>query len=305
MRPIYLALLPAAALLTACGTDESSPRLDFVADGRTLTADRTAAAADTFEVRAFAESRDKEPRLKRFSVSVQYTYYASPDQGLIEEPTRPFFDTVFTNAPSAYLFVNRFGAGTDSGRELWTYTTEDEQGRSATRRLRLSVRQADSLRDWHSYSVQLQAPRTRSSRSALGALRGFVLPSYATAAPAFQQLTDIVYVPGSTGPRLAAPSAAMAATVPNLGVSRWTQRRATGLVLTTITRAAFDAINSSVAIGEAVSNAGTLGEITAPVAKDKVVAFRTADGRNGLLLVNAVSSAAPVDLQLSVKVQRR
>ncbi|GAB2946401.1 hypothetical protein GCM10027048_09220 [Hymenobacter coalescens] len=302
-----LAGLAAGLLTAACDKAASPILLDFVANGRTLTADRSAGAADTFEVRAFAEVRDQEQPLARLTVMTQETYYRDAQVPRFEDTTRVYFDTIFsqTSPPRSYLFVNRFSASTNAGIQTWTYTATDASGKSAIRRYRITVRPADSALVVHTYAVRLQAPRTRGNRAVLSALRGLALPSFATASPDYQRLADILYVPAATGPSLASPTASSLNSVATYRINKWRGRRATALAATAITRTGFDNITTDQALSSAVTAANVQPGVTVPVARDRVVAFRTADGNDGLLLVSEVGAVAPVDLVLTVKVRRR
>lgn len=312
MRLLLRLILPLAAvglLSTGCEQPITSPRLDFIAVNNTLTNDRVASAADTFEVRAFAETLEGDPQLRRFTVTAKEVYFESrsiPNQGETRDPL-VYFDTVFSagNAPRSFLFVNRFGASTNSGRQTWTYTVTDADGNKASRGYRLTVRQADSLNAVHSYSVRLQAPRRSNSRASLAALRGFVLPPHATRQPDYQQLADLLYLPGSTGPRLGAPSSYAARTHPVLRTKFWQTRRATRLALTGLTQSEFTSISTAEALSDAVTAAALLPDTAVAAPRGRVLAFRTADGSDGLVYVNSLGPTAPVDLILDVKVRRR
>jgi hypothetical protein len=298
-------LLLSGLLTSACEEQLSSPLIDFVSNGTTLTTDRVVTAPDTFEVRAFAESRSNDPELKRFTVTTQETYYADPNTPEKEDPERIYFDTVFTSSTKFFLFVNRFGASTSQGQQYWRYTVTDSKDNTASRRYRIIARPADSVNALHTYSVRLQAPRRRSSRASLATIRGFVLPPFATDRPDYSNLVDLVYVPTATGPSLASPSDTTAAKAPNLHVRSWPRpRRNTKLVRTTLTATAFAAVNSVQALNDIVAANTLVSNAAVNVAKGNVVAFQTAEGKSGLILVREVGTVAPVDLVLDVKVVR-
>lgn len=310
MRPILPALLLTGLLTAACEKESSAPYLDFISTSTTLTTDRRASAADTFEVRAFAEDRELEegPGLQRFTITAKEQYFRDAiEYNAQDAAPLVYFDTVFSavRPVHSFLFVNRFGASTNAGTQDWEYTLTDNNGQRTRRSIRIVVRPTDSLNVVHSYSVRLQAPRRTSSRATLSALRGFVLPPHATYTPAYQALADIVYVPTATGPSLAAPSSTAANQAPLLRTTRWQQRRATQLATTTLTSTDFTNATTAEPLTNAVDAVSANFVESLPVTKGAVVAFKTVEGLNGLLYVRDFGTTAPVDLIVDVKVLRR
>ncbi|RAK64633.1 hypothetical protein [Hymenobacter edaphi] len=308
---LLLLLLPVALFTAGCEQDTSAPLLDFISDGTSLTADRTANAADTFQVRVFAEVREGGSGLQRLTITTQERFYRNLTQARFADSLPlVYFDTVFAQPtpPKTFLFTNRFGASTNAGRQDWKYTITDVDGNKATRGYRIEVRPADSINPLHTYSVRLQAPRTNASRAILAAERGFVLPAYAThhpgELPGYQDWADLLYVPTATGATLAAPSASTALSAPVLRVSRWQRRRATLLGASTLTLAEFNAITTASAISNAVTAANVTAGAAVPVGLNKAVAFRTVEGNEGVLFVTALGTTAPVDLVMTVKILR-
>lgn len=306
LRPL-LPLLAVGLLTTSCEKQDSSLLLDFVSNGTTLTSDRTVAITDTFEVRAFAEDVSNEPALKRFTVTVTDQFYRDIDAPQFEDVPRVYYDIVFDNAnlPKNYLFTNRFPASNNAGRQKWTYTVTDFRDRTATRSYTLTTRPADSLNDLRSYTVRLQAPRTSSSRSVLAILRGMALPAYATYQTDYQQLADLVYVPTPTGPTLASPTSDAAASVSLLRAASWQPRRSTQLAATNLNYNEFNGISTPEAMTTVIATATFSANTYSSAAKDRVIAFRTADDKEGLIYVSELGNVAPVDLVLLVKVRRR
>ncbi|WP_160328213.1 hypothetical protein [Solirubrum puertoriconensis] len=299
-------LLLAPALLGSCGADPSpAPYLDFLSEGSLLTNTRATTPGDTFRTRVFAEARDtsRSPKLRRFTIGVQYSLRLDNQSARVEESERLYLDTLVSGRRNSFLFTNRLKTVDISGRETWTYSVEDADGQTTRRRYVLSVRQSDSLLTWLSYSAQLEPSVRRTSISALATSRGLALPAHAADAAGFQELIDLVYVPNGAGPTLASPTATVAETAPNLKVRGWGTRRNTGLQLTALTPTGFNQINSDVAISAAVTAAGN--RVSAlRVQKDQVLAFRTADNKDGLLLVREVGTVSPIVLVVDVKVIR-
>lgn len=303
---LFLSLAVVAGSLAACEKQLTSPLLDFIATTNSLTGDRIISAPDTFEVRTFAEARENDPALARFTITAQEEkYFKSPTQDKFDDNERVYFDTVFTpSTVTRYLFINRFGASASRGQQRWVYTITDASGNVARRSYRIISRPADSVRALHSYSVRLQAPRSAGSRASLALARGFVLPPIATKQVDYHELVDLVYVPTTTGPSLAAPSAAQALTAPFLKIARWQQRRATALGTTSVSATAFASITTADAVTSAVSAATLTASSALPVAKNQVIAFRTTEGQEGLLLIRDVGTIAPVDLIIDIKLRR-
>ncbi|RTQ47586.1 hypothetical protein EJV47_19420 [Hymenobacter gummosus] len=299
-------LLLALPLLTACEKQLTSPLLDFIATTNALTSDRVVTAPDTFEVRAFAEAREQDPRLTRFTITAyEENYFITPNVADARDPgPRVYLDTVFTTPRQTFLFINRFGASANRGRQTWRYTVYDTDGHSASRAYTIRATPSDSTAPLHSYSVRLQAPRQRTNRSSLATARGFVLPPHATDQPDFWDLTDLLYVPTATGPSLAAPSSAAALATRIYRVNRWTNRRGTRLALTTLTASSFDAVTTASTITNTVAAARLQNRAALPVRKGDVLALRTADSLDALVLVRDVGTIAPVELLLSVKLRR-
>jgi hypothetical protein len=298
-------LLLALPLLAACEKQLTSPLLDFIATSNALTSDREVTAPDTFEVRAFAEAREQDPLLTRFTVTAtENKYFVSPDVAERDDITRTYLDTVFTTPRQSFLFVNRFGASASRGRQTWRYTVYDSEGNTASRAYTITARPSDSTAALHGYTVRLQAPRQRTSRAALAAARSFVLPPHATDQPDYQELVDLLYVPTPTGPSLAAPSSPQALTARAFRAGRWTNRRRTRLALTTLNTTSFDAINTAQGVTNAVAAVPLVTGAAQPISKGQVLAFRTVDSLDALLLVRDVGTIAPVDLVVSVKLRR-
>ena len=311
MRPILPALLLAAGLLTAaCQKESSAPYLDFISTSNTLTTDRKASAADTFEVRVFAEDREGTdgPGLRSLTIKAKEKYFRNAiEYNAQDSEPLVYFDQQFSssNPVHSFLFSNRFGASTNAGYQDWEYTVVDNKGQTTRRTMRIIVRPTDSLNVVHSYSVRLQAPRRANARASLSALRGFVLPPHATDAAAYQALTDIVYVTSAGGPSLAAPSARSVERLPALRVGSWQTRRATRLAPTNLTKAQFEGLTTATDMNNVVDAVSANFRDTVAVSKGAVVAFRTVEGLDGLLFVRDYGPTAPVDLVTDVKVLRR
>ncbi|GAA4379155.1 hypothetical protein [Hymenobacter koreensis] len=288
-------LLTAFTALLGCGKDAPpSPRVDLVSTGRFQTSSRVVPPGDTLTTRVFADTPDKNAPLRRFRITVQYGENDSI-------PVLTYLDS--TLSTQEFIWDNSFVASTNSGREIWRYQVTDTEGRTAMRQYRLVVRQPDSAQTWHSYTTVLQPPSTVSSRAILPTRRGNALPPHAARQPEFQRLIDILFVPNAAGaPTLASPTDAAARTNPVLGVNAWSVRRATGIKIAALSIDQFNQANSPASIEAGVAAGSALGTRTGALAKDQIVAFRTQEGRPGLIRVTEVTARG--NLVLNVKVVR-
>ncbi|KAA9331339.1 hypothetical protein F0P96_13910 [Hymenobacter busanensis] len=296
MRHLFsFALFATLAALAGCGTDPvPSPRLDLISDGNLQTVSRVVQPGDTLTTRAFAETAADAAPLRRFRITVQY------GEG---ENIVPFTYLDSTISGQSFLWNNRFVASTNSGREIWRYEATDAEGRTAARQYRLIVRQPDSLQAVHSYTTLLQPPRTVASRALLVVGIGTPIPAHAADQAGFQQIVDFFYLPNAAGsPTLASPVDTAARRNRILRVGRWATKRATGLKATSLSLNDFNNLTTAGAIEAAVAAAGPLDTRTAPLAKERVVVFRTAEGQPGALYISEVN--ARTELTLNVKVVR-
>jgi hypothetical protein len=338
MRFRHLLLISLPALLAACSKTNGPVRLDLVGASSLTSGNRTVNANDSLTTRIYAVGNDK--LLKRLRVEVAY----SPGLDPINYPTPvSSFDT--KNAPAdqtlvyldslinpilgasdpapaggEYLFNNAFAARATSGTERWQYTVADEQGQSASRSLRLTVRKPDSAAVYHSYAALLRpVPRTRtvpastrdSRRVFLNLRTGLLLPKYAvlnreTTVQGNQLLVDLIaFSRDGTSVSLNAP----ADTSLKLNPQRWPTQNRTMLRATRLNENDFAgittvaALNNAFAVGAAFPNPLSTGVL----ARNQVVAFQVTENsvtHTGLLLVsNLVLGTAPV-LTCSVKVTK-
>ncbi|MDQ2769152.1 MAG: hypothetical protein M3Y54_01460, partial [Bacteroidota bacterium] len=204
--------------------------------------------------------------------------------------------------------------------ETWTYTFTDASGQTGRRTLTLNVRNADSAKVYHAYLLRLRPVPTPVSAANLPArdrartycnlAYGLVLPHYALLnglqnLHANQTLIDLVAVSRASGLSLESPASFTYA--PLLDANHWlpAQRRATQLRSTTRTLPDFNNAATTTAF-QTIFAGGMLFPTdslsTGPLAKEQVLAFRTADGKFGLLYVaDAATGTAPA-LSCQVKV---
>lgn len=321
MRLHLLLLLLASVLLASCNPEPSAgPRVDLVGATRYLSASRTSTSpADTFTTRVFADKRNSDDaNISRLLITVDYTPtpnpYAYPATGFNRDNILPkVFSLVYLDSmvqgsqQRAVAFQFTANTRTTSGRELWTFRAFDTDGASNARSYQLSLRNADSaLVVYHRYSLLLPAPSNAGSRSYLSLLPGLTLPSVSLRqSPENQNLIDLVYFQLPNGGRaLATPND------PEF-VARsafWTTRRATQLRATTLDSAAF-ATADTTAILSAFSQSTALGipTRTGPLAargSGRVLAFRTADRKTGLIFIQSFLTAPTPAMRLQVRITK-
>ncbi|HEX8658510.1 MAG TPA: hypothetical protein VF690_13280 [Hymenobacter sp.] len=325
MRFRLLFLVLSLGLLAACKKTAAPVQLDFIGATGLTAGNVTVGANDTLTTRAYAVGNDNQ--LTRLRIMVTYKPSLSPilypvpisgyDPKNAPGPqTLVYLDSLITpqlgagsNAPRGgeYLFTNRFSARATSGTELWQYTVSDNTGESATRAYRLTVRNRDSAAVFHSYSLQLRPrPNTasdivkNSARVYLSLSTGLLLPKYALVnQQPNQQLVDLVCVIDNTNLTLKVPAPS----------SKWLSTRVTRLRNTGLGTDEFTSATTADAFTNAFNSGQFFGNSadslsTGTLRKNQVVAFRTAEGKSGLLLVSdLVLGTSPV-LTCTVKVQK-
>jgi len=322
---LYLLLLLAPVLLASCNPDpDPGPRVDLVGSTRFLSSSRSSSvAADTFTTRVFADKRnDADPDLRRLLITVEYKPMRNPyvypnvgfDYGSIpSDAPLVFLDSMLTGAQRQAVAF-QFTANTRStpGREIWRFKAENEDGqgeetqRSFTLRYRPTT--ADSLLPYHRYDMVLPAPTAPGSRSYLSLLPGLSLPSYSLRQiPDNRQLIDLVYLNLPDGGRaLASPTDLLF----KARTSFWTtERRQTQLRATALDSAGFLGVATQAGL-EAAFAAGTpFGEVTHtdPLTirgGRRVIAFRTADNKTGLIFIRALPTTPVAAISMQVRVTK-
>lgn len=320
MRLYLLLFLLGPVLLASCNPEPSAgPRVDLVGGIRFLSASRTSTTpADTFTTRVFADKRDgDDANISRLLVTVDYTPtpnpYVYPAAGFNPNNIQPQkFSLVYLDSmvqgiqQQAVAFQFTANTRTTSGREVWTFRAYDTDGKSNARSYRLSLRNPDSTLAYHRYNLLLPAPVTAGSRSHLSLLTGLTLPSVSMRqSPENQRLIDLVYLSLPNGGRaLATPNDPTFAARSTF----WTTRRATQLRTTGLDSAAF-AASDTTAILSAFNQGAALGipTRTGPLAArgpGRVLAFRTADRKTGLIFVQSFLTAPTPAIRLQVRVTK-
>ncbi|MDB5236544.1 MAG: hypothetical protein JWR44_3537 [Hymenobacter sp.] len=335
---LLLLLLP--VLLGACSKTAAPVRLDFIGSTALVSGSRTATPNEDLSTRAYAFSNDNA--LKRLTISVAYdpglmpilytlplsSYDPSNGPGA---QTIVYLDSLIapvatTNSAghtsSEYLFQNEFSARATSGTEQWQYTVTDNTGERASRAYRLTVRKGDSAAVFHNYTTVIR-PVPASTPAASDSVRnrarvflnlyyGLLLPKYAVLNQEHtlqqnQQLVDLICTAQGTSVALTAP--ADVSFQPYLRADVWPTRRATELRRTTLTATNFANASTAALLDAAFGNGlpffNTTGAYsTGTLGKGQVLAFRTVEGKTGLLLVSDLTLGSAPSLTCSVRVQK-
>ena len=311
-----------SVLLSGCNPEPNpGPRIDLVGSTSPafLSSDRLSTTpADTFTTRLFAEARDtvNGPALTRLRITVDYTPTRNPytyptttafDPALVPKDTLPlvYLDSVLAPGKRAIAFQYTAVTRSTSGRERWTFQIEDAEGGSNKRSYQLTLRNPDSLLTYHRYTMRLQAPRTRKSRSFATLASGLMLPAFAVGSSPDQRANrdsvDLVYQSISGGqPGLAAPAD------PTVTLTGWLQKRATEFRRTTLDANAFGSADTAPELLAAfnVGIAFTPRTRTGSLSKGQVVAFRTASGKTGLILIEEFPTAPAAAIQAQVRITK-
>lgn len=336
-RPFLFLLLP--LLLAACAKTNAPLRLDFIGLTTLVSGARSVSPNDTLVTRIYAVSNDNQ--LQRLRVSVTYTpgpepiVYPVPIAGYDpknnpKDFTLVYLDSLIKSIPGAnsgttqgsqYLFENRFSARSTSGAELWQYTVSDDAGNSATRAYRLSARKADSVVVFHSYPVLVRLPSQTSARPDTLRMRrdqarvflnlpyGLLLPRYAVlnnenSVRPNQSLVDLICT--VRGNSLAWQAPADTAQSKYLSASKWPVRRVTLLRRTGLTPDDFGKAVTTDAFTTAFSNGAKFTDSlsTGTLVKAQVLAFKTTEGKVGLMQVVDIILGTKPRLTCTVKVQK-
>ena len=318
-------------VLGACSKTNAPVQLDFIGNSTLTSGSKIVGFGDTLTTRAYAVGNDYP--LKRLRIQAEYKpgpqpiLYPSPLSGYDpnnapQSQTIVYLDSLITpvmetNSPKGgeYLFQNRFSARATSGSELWQYTASDAEGQTASRAYQLTVRKTDSAAVFHSYTVIMRPPPADSirlrdrARVFLNLGYGLLLPRYAvlnneSSVQGNQQLIDLICTVRGTNVTLDAPAySPQANPEPN---PRWPNPRATKLYQTQLRAEDFNKASTIDTLAVAPNSPQFTPDklSTGTLAKNQVVAFKTVEGKAGLLLVSdLVLGTAPV-ITCIVKVQK-
>jgi hypothetical protein len=311
-------ILFGSGLLAACSQEESPVRLDFVGATRFTSGNRTAGAGDTLTTRLYADA-DAGAELKRLRITVAHEPSRNPFRYPLPLSSFVLADQP-NDAPLVYLdslisgrslvFQNTFGVRTTSGTERWEYTVEDQSGNHSTRAFRVTVRNTDSLRIFHTYKAvagvispsATNALAQSQARRYLALYPGLLLPGFAVRTqPANQALVDLIFVNSGGVLTLRSPAADT--------TTQAAQRRATQLRLSSILGTAITGVDTDTEFASVFNLAQPFAGqsvATTALAKDQVLAFRTADRLYGLIhIIDLVPTAQGTVIPCTVRIQKK
>ena len=320
-------------------------RLDFIGNAALTSGNRTASAGDTLTTRAYVEGTDNSLTHLRITVTYEptrtpflYPVLASNfnPKDVPNDPALTYLDSTLavTSPPSPtfsgqeLLFTNRFSARTTSGTELWQYTATDAKGATANRALRVTVRKPDSLAVFHGYTAIMRPvpPATVAGTATALGLRdqarafinlrtGLVLAKYSllnsqNTLQGNQPFVDLICEATASSVSLNAPLAASLRPSISATPQRWpiANRRRTVIRRTTLNATNFNEARTTASFRTACAGGTLLASdtlSTGPLTENAVLAFRTAEGLNGLILVaDVVTGSLPI-LNCTIKVEKR
>ncbi len=312
--PFYLALV---CLLPGCGKTNGPVRLDLVGASNLTSSDRTVGAADTVATRLFAESSGAGQSLRRLTVTVAATPTRRPFLypaalsafKLADVPAdtlQTLLDSTLALGTRSLAFQTTLTARATAGTERFEFRVTDSDGNTATRAYRLTVRRPDSLAAVQTYTLLARPGRRAAARPYVALRTGQLLPASAgrPALPQNHRLIDLVVVETAADVRLAAPNVPALIALPD----RWPNPRATRLHPTPFDNAGFG--NPSTAaqfqsiFDTTAPYATSVESYTDALAKGNVIAFKTADGRYGLIQVDDITRTPYTTLKLSVRMAK-
>ena len=318
-----LRVLPLLLLALACTKSTVSPglRLDFVGSARFTSSTRTLSAtpSDTLASKIYAVNTDTTVKLQRLLVRltslVTRTPVLYPASGVLPalspDSALTYLDSALTRHPADLSFTNLLAGRTTSGVDLWQYSVSDANGRTANRAYRLVLRRPDStavVQTYRAYlspvpynykSVNVTAALTPAQNSAfayLGLREGLLLPHFSVTGKlaANRPLLDLVCLASGIDVRLAAT---VSSSLPNNGGWQMPaprnkiELRSTASTSTDFTGfTTLAALTTAFAAGSSyAAGGGTFdGQVTDPLVKNTVIAFRLTEASTSIQRYGAI-----------------
>ena len=304
-RNYYLSVLAIASLgfLTSCGDDddikpEERPTLEFIGGTGFTAGDRTVPAGEQITTKVVARSGESDTNLERFTIKVSTNGATAAT----------LFDTTDLKGES-FEYTARFFTQGVAGTSVYTYTIEDNKGRTTDNSYTITTTSANTGAAINTFSTQLFGSFNNPNPSFFATSTG--TRYFRNTAPANASTIDFVYFYGqSNQATIAAPNDASFGTganqISSLGVHNWSKRNATTFKETALTAATFDATTTDAGITTAYAagtNTNPVSRASALAAGD-VIAFKTEAGKQGLIKVVSISGTADGSITLDVKVQK-
>ncbi|MGV3640859.1 MAG: hypothetical protein ACO1NZ_10090 [Adhaeribacter sp.] len=254
--------LPALALITACEPVEPKTRLDFVAGTSLTSGNRTLPGGEVITTSLFARSASPGSKLKQLQIFRTF-------DTLIKSPEL-YLDTTFDSEEFGMTFVmgtRGFQNSKLKSKEFWTFTLIDEQGTQYQKQFMLTTTFANTNPNLNAFSSTYFNRSARENISHVAADSGLAFPAYSSQNQKLQAGMDFFFgeAPGLTL---------------TLSSLNGTQLRSTAL-----SAGDFNAVANAGHLKTQYDNAQAEAEHLSVVPANSVVAFKTGQGKIGLIQV--------------------
>ncbi|MGV3503759.1 MAG: hypothetical protein ACO1O1_08625 [Adhaeribacter sp.] len=254
--------LLALSLITACEPLEPKTRLDFVA-GTTLTSgNRTLPGGEVITTSLFARSASPSNKLKQLQIFRTF-------DTLIKSPVL-YLDTTFDSEEFGMTFVmgtRGFQNAKTRSKEFWTFTLIDQQGSKYEKQYMLTTNFSNTNPNLNAFSSAYFNRSARENIRYVAADSGLAFPAYSSQNQRLQAGMDFFF---GEGPQLAL----------TLSSLNGTQLRSTAMSV-----ADFNAVANATHLQNQYNGAQAETQHLSVVPPNSVVAFKTGQGKIGLLQV--------------------
>ncbi len=289
---IAIILFVTGVFFTSCTKDDTKdpPTISFLGGNNYVSGDVTLTAGSQFSW-GIAASTNSGKNLNSFKAVRKFENVIT-----ITEVDSSFNAASFQQA---YMSFAQPAAGTED----WTFTVTDKDGLSSTISFTITTEVAGP--DITTYTDKILGAQANNSGSSFASVDGTI---YSLAdAKANADKIDWLYFYGATNhATIAAPNDVSAASVFNNatnGLQTWTVLNNTKFKMTTINSSAFDAINTSAQIAAVVAVPVPGDSKENNLAVGNILGFTTADGKLGLIRVDAITGTDSGTINITVKVQ--
>ncbi len=270
---LFLTVATVGAIFTSCKKDEPvGPTISYDTNIG-VTANTTVDPGDTVDVGVIMTAGDAD--LSELKVTVSY------DGALAQE-----YATESQSGTSG-KYDTKIATRSTEGTETYTFTVTDKDG--LTGELKLTITTESSSVAYTTFADKDLGNQNHATKGSFFATAdgSISLTAAANSAPA---TIDFAHYYGATNmATIAAPDNSQAQTI-FTSMSGWATQNATKFKTSTMTKAEFDAIADGSEINAAYSaSTATEASHATQLAADDVVAFSTAAGKKGLILVKSIS----------------
>jgi hypothetical protein len=262
------ASLLALALITACDPVEPKTRLDFVAGANLTSGNRTLPGGEVITTSLFARSASPSNKLKQLQIFRTF-------DTLIKAPVL-YLDTTFDSEEFGMTFVmgtRGFQGAKVRSKEFWTFKLLDEQGIEYQKQYMLTTTFANTNPNLNAFSSAYFNRSARENIRYVAADSGLTFPAYSSQNQNLQAGMDFFF---GEGPQLTL----------TLSSLNGTQLRSTA-----ISAADFNAVANAGHLQAQYDAAQAESQHLSVVPPNSVVAFKTGQGKIGLLQVGTFEIA--------------